>query len=167
MGSNSTCTFKVRCNSKTQRRTTNHPNNSQRSHDTLIRFPLRESSLGSTRRKQRSCKCTQTHQKVEATKVCYKLLRKYLSPSTRSGITRIKVANKEGTTRIVTEPNEVFSLIWKGTMLTSVKLLGLRSQHRHPATGWANVEKQKLENIFLVDATNLISDLLAPFRKDK
>jgi hypothetical protein len=52
-------------------------------------------------------------EKAEATKVCYRLLRKYLKPSTRGGITRIEVANDDGTTRIVTEPTEVFNLILK------------------------------------------------------
>ena len=52
-------------------------------------------------------------EKAEATKVCYKLLRKYLKPSTRGGITRIKIEDDDGTTRIVTEPSEVFRLILK------------------------------------------------------
>jgi hypothetical protein len=52
-------------------------------------------------------------EKAEATKVCFRLLRKYLKPSTRGGITRIEVANKDGTTRIVSEPKQVNSLILK------------------------------------------------------
>ena len=51
--------------------------------------------------------------KAEATKVCYKLLRKYPKPSTRGGITRIEIINDDGTIRTVTEPNEVFNLILK------------------------------------------------------
>ena len=46
---------------------------------------------------------------AEATKVCYRLIRKYLEPSAQGGITRIEVANKDRTTRIVTEPIEVFN----------------------------------------------------------
>jgi hypothetical protein len=52
-------------------------------------------------------------EKAEATKVCYGLLRKYLKPSTRGGITRVEVENEDGTTEIVTEPTEVFDLILK------------------------------------------------------
>jgi hypothetical protein len=53
-------------------------------------------------------------EKAEATKACYQLLCKCLSkPLTRGGITRIEVADDEGTARIVTEPNEIFDLILK------------------------------------------------------
>ena len=68
-------------------------------------------------------------EKAEAKKVCYKLLRNYLKPSTRGGFTRIEVANDDGTTRTVTEPREGFNLILKGIALTSAKLLELHSQH--------------------------------------
>ena len=39
---------------------------------------------------------------------------KYLTSLTRGGITSNEVANDDGTTRIVTEPNEVLNLILKG-----------------------------------------------------
>ena len=53
-------------------------------------------------------------EKAEATKVCDRILRKYLKSSTRGGITRIEGANEKRPTRIVTDPaNEVFNLILK------------------------------------------------------
>ena len=63
--------------------------------------------------KEEVAKVLRCIEKAEASKVCYKLVRKYLKPSSRGGITCIEVQNEDGTTRIVTEPSEVFNLILK------------------------------------------------------
>ena len=95
--------------SQAQIYTRNNPKNSQWRHDTCIQLPSRKSSLGSTwqetKKLQKVLRCIE---KAEVIKVCYKLLSKYLKPSTQGGITTpIEVASKDGTTWIVTEPSKI------------------------------------------------------------
>ena len=110
------------------------------------------------------------------TKVCYKLLRKYLKPSTRGGITRIEVANEDGTTQIVTEPSEVFNLILKrnhahfsqatGTPLTTPPLSDWHGKCRETEIGpdiLNGRDKPSLRPACLFPETQVILDALQPF----
>ena len=115
-------------------------------------------------------------EKAEATKVCYGLLRKYLKPTTRGGITQIEVANDDGTTRIVTEPNEVFDLILKrnhahfsqatGTPFTTAPLsewLGRCGETEIGQDILHGRNKPDLGNACPFPETQIILDALQPF----
>lgn len=60
---------------------------------------------------QEEAKVLRRIERAEATKACFKLLRKYLKPTMRGGITKIEVEAPNGTTTMITDPAEMTSRI--------------------------------------------------------
>jgi hypothetical protein len=56
---------------------------------------------------QEEAKVLSRLERAEATKACFKLLRKYLKPTMRGGITKIEVDAPNGTTTMITDPVEM------------------------------------------------------------
>lgn len=84
---------------------------------------------------QEEAKVLRRLERAEATKACFKILRKYLKPTIRGGITKIEVEDTPGSTTMITEPTEMVNRILKRNQRHFSQATGTPFT-KTPLTGW-------------------------------